>query len=106
MDYCRHQELEVKNEPNAPPGANGRPAAPGRLRRCAMAAADRLGDSEVLGGTTAPLSRSGGLLSPALSSKGGEGDQSIGWWQCQAPLAVVTCVERASELQHPARNEY
>jgi hypothetical protein len=65
-----------------------------------------LGDSEVLGGTTAPLSRSGGLLSPALSSKGGEGDQSIGWWQCQAPLAVLTCVERASELQHPARNEY
>ena len=24
-----------------------------------------------------------GLLSPALSSKGGEGDRDVGWWQCQ-----------------------
>src|SRR5207249_577749 len=31
--------------------------------------------------------RQGGLLSPALSSKGGEGGPVVGWWQCQdAPL--------------------
>ena len=28
-------------------------------------------------------SRCDGLLSPALSSKGGEGGRVVGWWQCQ-----------------------
>ena len=36
----------------------------------------------------AVASRRDGLLSPALSSKGGEGDRVVGWWQCQdAPSA-------------------
>src|SRR5881409_2388205 len=30
--------------------------------------------------------RQGGLLSPALSSKGGEGGPVVGWWQCQDAL--------------------
>src|SRR2546426_10055676 len=30
--------------------------------------------------------RQGGLLSPTLSSKGGEGGPVVGWWQCQDAL--------------------
>src|SRR5207249_10605375 len=30
--------------------------------------------------------RQGGLLSPTLSSKGGEGGPVVGWWQCQDGL--------------------
>src|SRR5439155_20827277 len=33
--------------------------------------------------------RQGGLLSPALSSKGGEGGPVVGWWQCQDALVVT-----------------
>src|SRR6266571_5440751 len=32
--------------------------------------------------------RQGGPLSPALSSKGGEGGPVVGWWQCQDALAI------------------
>jgi len=30
----------------------------------------------------------GGLLSPPLSSKGGEGDRVVGWWRCQDTLKL------------------
>ena len=56
--------------------------------------ADRLAEAgyiaiapDLLSGT-AP---GGGLLSPALSSKGGEGDRVVAWWQCQeAPSRSFT----------------
>ena len=35
-------------------------------------------------------SQRGGLLSPPLSSTGGEGDRVVGWWQSQAPLTAET----------------
>src|SRR5438552_16944777 len=36
--------------------------------------------------------RQGGLLSPALSSKGGEGGPVVGWLQCQAALSSASAV--------------
>ena len=33
--------------------------------------------------------RQGGLLSPTLSSKGGEGGPVVGWWQCQDALPMT-----------------
>ena len=38
-------------------------------------------------------SRRGALLFPSLSSKGGEGDQVVGWWQCQTPWSNRATLE-------------
>src|SRR5206468_5659667 len=39
--------------------------------------------------------RQGGLLSPTLSSQGGEGGPVVGWWQCQAALSSASAVHVA-----------
>src|SRR5207247_9997953 len=47
--------------------------------------------------------RQGGLLSPTLSSKGGEGGPVVGWWQCQDALparsALRECGRRRVGLE-------
>ena len=53
---------------------------------------------------TAVASGRDGLLSPALSSKGGEGDRVVGCWQCQDTPGAKGLEARVLTLfQHPLR---
>src|SRR5207249_5605798 len=48
------------------------------------------GSSTGLQSWAAVAFRQGGLLSPTLSSKGGEGGPVVGWWQCQDALLTLS----------------
>src|ERR1017187_4096623 len=54
-------------------------------------------------GETAAV-RHGGLLSPPLSSKGGEGDRLVGCWECQVPHRVGKriSITRAGQIEAEA----
>src|SRR5213592_1238232 len=56
---------------------------------------ERVGERGIDGFQTwaAVAFRQGGLLSPTLSSKGGEGGPVVGWWQCQDALRTYSATQ-------------